>query len=488
MSTLEIASTAGWTYNGTGNLTNIGTYTNPDNSQKIKINSLTIYLGTVRGTCNTGTTATGNGSAFYTYIYINNIKSNLVEVKNVVGTLSSSKGSYPNRSETQPYSFTFSSDVIVNAGSSFTIKIKTPTSADSQVMALNGDKNNKGGQYMTLNYDSIPNISPVPSNLNLRVNSFGADAQNNREPWANCTVSANSVFTDFIIYYIANGISYDAYKNSISSGTTAISNDINIKDTICELYVKAKNNNSNWVESNHVIIDCTRPTVSELSLKVISSNVGTLYFKSDFNINYTFLWPDGYSGNPGEQSSFAVKNVYINKNVQLIRNTIEQYYLILYRESTPGNYNIGNSYTITNINTQLPNITLTGELFGTTLNFRAVADRVCNDWRYTLKNTSTGTTLISPILTSGTSSITGVLSQLEPNVQYIIEISAKDKNSNLTGYSNEITFKTTGCSRIFTKGQWKTAKVYIFNKNMQSWRAAVPYVYNSINKRWDICK
>ena len=487
MSTMQIASTAGWTYNGTGSLATLGTYTNPDSSQKIRINSLTVYMGTVKGTCNTGTTATGNGSTISTYIYINNIKSNTVTVNNVVGTLSSSKGSYPNRSQTSPYTFTFSSEVIVNAGATFTIKIQTPSTSNRQVLALNGDRNNVGGQYMTLNYDAIPNVSPAPSNLNLRVNSFGAGIQTDVDPWANCTVSANSVFTEAVIYFIINGVAYNENGTIYSSGTTTASRRIGIRDTVCELYARARNGNSNWVESNHVTIDCTRPTVSELSLDVVTSDAGALYFRPDSNVNYAFWWPEGYNNDPGGQGGSAIRNVYTNKNVQLIPNVIENYVITLHRESTPGNYTIGNAFSIRNINTQTPSITLTGEVFGTSFSFYASAIRTCNNWRYTLQNTATGSTQTSDTLASGVSSITGLLSELEPNTQYIIKISARDYNSNLTGYSNEITFTTSGCVRIFVDGQWQLSKVYIFNKSLQIWQAATPYIFNSSTNEWDIC-
>ena len=77
-----------WSYSAEGVLKKIGTFTN-NTSKKIKISSVELYLGTLRGYVNSGTVFTGNGGSIDTYIKLGGNESDTKTVSTVCGTVGS---------------------------------------------------------------------------------------------------------------------------------------------------------------------------------------------------------------------------------------------------------------------------------------------------------------------------------------------------------------------------------------------------------------
>lgn len=114
-----------WSYSAEGVLKKIGTFTN-NTSKKIKIYSVELYLGTLRGYVNSGTVFTGNGGSIDTYIQLGGNESDTKTVSTVCGTGGSGDNVWADTNSCQKYTFSIS-PITLSVGSSADLYIMTPS-------------------------------------------------------------------------------------------------------------------------------------------------------------------------------------------------------------------------------------------------------------------------------------------------------------------------------------------------------------------------
>lgn len=120
MATMYMTGTSGWSYNASGGYKEIGQFTT--GSKKIKINNISLYLGTGSGDFHTPDQVYGNGSAISTNIQIQGYAtSNNLSINKVV----TAHNGYPPRNQMALYTFTFPSDVILDANHTYIVTILT---------------------------------------------------------------------------------------------------------------------------------------------------------------------------------------------------------------------------------------------------------------------------------------------------------------------------------------------------------------------------
>lgn len=154
-------TTSSWSYNATGSLSVIGSYTNNSSISK-KIKTVTCSIGTAKGTFTSGDTVVGSGGEFTTYISISGTSSSSKTVDNVVGEAGPEGGTYPDKSQCSDYEFTFTSGVSVGPGETVNISIKCPSGG--LCLAYNND-----GSRLTTVYEGKPATPSAPSSDNLSV-------------------------------------------------------------------------------------------------------------------------------------------------------------------------------------------------------------------------------------------------------------------------------------------------------------------------------
>lgn len=114
-----------WTYNAEGVLKKIGTFTNTT-SKEIKISSVELYLGTLKGYVNSGTIFTGDGEPIHTYIKLGGNTSDTKIVSNICGTTSIKSIIGVNTSSCKKYTFTIS-PITLAVGEYVDLYIMTPS-------------------------------------------------------------------------------------------------------------------------------------------------------------------------------------------------------------------------------------------------------------------------------------------------------------------------------------------------------------------------
>ena len=459
MAQMNVASEVSWSYNGTGNLVTIGTFRNPSKSQRAEISSVTLKLGTVNGLCTDGDRVRGYGKPISTYLQINGTNSGSVTVRKVVGVTGSGK-TYPIRSQMTNYTFTFSSAVSVPAGSSASIKIKTPSSSNGLVLGFDG---NSG---LTVTYQNIPNIQPAPQNVRISCTDFTSTTIS----WK---VTTSSSATSCRVY-LDGGL-----KTTVGmSGNQATGTLTGVSSTTHSIKAEAMNVNSSWVGSNTVNVDCTIPPINNLRVVPTSSNKGVLHFTSTYNVDYTLTGSDGVqyaSGNVGKNQDPSV-------TISLKNNSNISYTLKIARTD---NTKITNSKSTGNVDTRVAKITLSGTAEGILFNFTATADYSCKNWYYVLQDTVTGNQNIASYNTGVTTTTKYTLDELVPQRNYRLYVYATTNSSGLIATSNVINFKVNGCGRVYDGGKEKVVTVYIYDSTAQQWKQYVPYVWNG--NEWVIC-
>lgn len=127
MPQVNATSTANWSYNGTSRLIKLGEYRNPQNLSAT-CSSITVLLGTGDGTFNYNQTVTGYGNPLTTHLSVNSdsgtYTSSDTTITKVIRPLRDSQGTYPDRWSCDPYTFVFSSAIVIPPYSTITIYIQ----------------------------------------------------------------------------------------------------------------------------------------------------------------------------------------------------------------------------------------------------------------------------------------------------------------------------------------------------------------------------
>lgn len=443
MAQITITYNPGFSYNGTNKEETIATFDNSNRSERVEISSVSVYMGSINGRCYWpgGSTSTGNGGPFQTYVLINGTKSEIITVNNVVNTYNTSNGgTLPYLDQTRSYTLTFNPAVSVPARSIATIKLKMPRSG-GQSMAYNW----RNG--VTVTYTVIPNIAPSPTNVTISCTGFTSNSIN----WK---VTTGSTATDCRVY-----LDNSLHTTKGMSGTSVFGTMSSVKSTTHTIRAECKNSNSNWVGSNTVVVDCTIPPIYNAKISPNSSTTGTLSFTSSYNVQYYL--DNNYLGTVN-------RNTNPNKSVSLKNNSLSNYTLKIARTD---NTAITNSTTISNVDSRVPRITVSYNIIGTTCTVTATADSTCNNWYYTLDG-------VRYNLPSGSrSSITFTIENMIVNHTYKLIVYATRTSSGLQGSSTPVYPEPKGCIRIFDGGNSKAASVYIWIPS-RGWVAAIPYVWD----------
>lgn len=465
MAQMTIESTSGFSYNGTGDNAPIATFRNPSNSERAEISSLVIYLGSVRGTCTWGTIAYGDGGPFSTYVTINSVRSSSVTVNNTVGTYTGRGGVTPDLGGTRAYTFTFSSPVSVAAGSSATIYIQTPSTSNSKVMAFNGrttyinGNHNPDGRAMTLTYTNIPNIAPAPSSVKIQCTDYDA----NSITWK---VTVSGSVTNYEIYRDNNRVSTQSTTSKTLTGTMT-----GVSSSFHNIYARAKNSNSAWVDSNVVTVDCTRPPINNASIRVITRNQGILNFTSTYQVQY--LLNNTLLGTVNANTS-------PNATVNLNSNSISNYLLEVKRND---NKKINNTLTLKNVDSTVASITLNLTVEGMQVNYNARASKSCRAWQYRVLDERYVQVKSGTITNSTVTQVSSYLTGLEVNKKYYLQVAAVTQSSGLATESNMVQFELKGCSRIWDGNEWTVGIAYVYDNDQ--WKQVIPYVWNG--NEWVVC-
>lgn len=469
MAQMNIESTAGWSYNGRDVVAPICTFRNPSNTEKAEIYSVRLYLGTVRGTCTAGDRAYGDGGAFDTYVNIGGQNSSTLTVSHVVGVTSSSSGSYPNYAQMTEryYDFKFEPAVVILAGTNATISIKTPSTANSKVLALNGKTTfsngspNPNGKQITVEYANVPNIAPKPTNVSIICTDYTAT----RITWkAGCSgnVTNYKVYLDDVIKY-----SQDTTANSITSSFSVSSSWHSIR-------VEVKNSNSEWVQSSPVYVDCTIPPIKDPKIEVTTTNKGVLNFTSTYDVRYFLDNTDLGSVKAGTNPK---------KTVTLKNNTISNYMLKVLRSD---NNKIENSRSINNVDSIAAKLVLNAQVQGTSVVYEVTADKVCTVWDYVVYDDNLHIVRNGTVTSkTGTLSIKGTIKGLELNKEYSLQFQAERKDNGVVSKSNTYRFETNGCVRIKVDNSqsWKIGIPYVYDNG--KWNQLIPYIWNGTE--WIVC-
>lgn len=463
MSEIKVYYDNGWSYSGDNRLNYLGTFRNPSSSEKAEINSLTVYIGTIRGECSWGDYVYGDGSSFSTYMKAGSYSSNSRTVSNVVTTSLGAGGYTPNTSQCKACTFTFSTPAVVSPGSSADLYIWCPSAGNNQAIAYR-----RYEPYgITVSYQNIPNKKPNPTSVSITYTDFTANSIN----WK---VTTGSTATSCEVYLD------DVYKGTYSlSGNTATGVFSSISSSVHYIKASAVNGNSDRVWSSRVTVDCTTPPINNLSITPTASNKGTLNFTSTYGVNYTLKGADGIT--------YATGRVDANKNpkaqVSLRNNSTQKYTLYISRID---NSKIGNSKSTGDVSTRVAVISLTGEPGGLVYNFTATSDITCNKWNYVLRQLSSGATSSAVYKVDDATSASGIIRNLEANTTYELYVEAVTKVSGIAAKSNVLRFTPQGFVRIASGASDGTQyTVFVYDDIDKKWKALVPYVWDGNN--WVVC-
>lgn len=205
MPTTSLSWIAGWSYNAQGGYRKVAEHTS--GSKKEKINSITVSLGTGNDLFNSGTALTGNGSTLtVTMRFGDSAVSNSQSVSNKVGHLGNSTNYYPDRSDLQSYTFTFS-DLEIPANTTYYVYISTPTTAEGTtgpVLCMN--------QAGTINYTEIEDVKYT---LTLNTNGGSVDPSSYTEV-KGTSITLPTPSKSYKLTYDSNGGSVNPSYNSRS--------------------------------------------------------------------------------------------------------------------------------------------------------------------------------------------------------------------------------------------------------------------------------
>lgn len=463
MSQTTINYNPGFSYNGTGNNAYIGSFTNPSTTEKCEISSLSLYLGSINGTCYWpgGTTSSGNGGSFNTSVTVGGKTSNTQTVNNSVSIRYLSQGNLPQLNDTKLYTFTFSPAVSINAGGSVNIYLRAPSSGNNRTMAYNYKKG------ITINYTIIPNIKPAPNSVTIKCTSYDATTIN----WG---VSVSGSVTNYEVYIDNVNKNSQNTTNKTITGTFS-----NVSSSYHNIYAKAKNDNSSWVNSNVVTVDCTKPPINSAKIDVKTSSQGILNFnsqsssdKSKYNVQYYLN--NAYLGT-------LTAGDTPNKSVTLTNNSLSNYTLLVKRTD---NTKITNSVTLKNIDSRKATLNLTLNVEGMNVNYNCKANMLCKSWQFIVYTQQNNTIVRTGLINSGsTTSVSSVLSDLQVNTPYYLQVTAITNSSNLSTESNRVAFELKGVSRIWDGNSWRAGVVYVYNG--KEWQQVIPYIYNG--NEWVVC-
>ena len=479
MPTMTLDTTARWSYNGYGTDKEIAIFRNPSNSLKATVNSLSVYLGTVVGTCTAGEVASGDGSPFYTWITISGKKSNENYIANRVGITSfGSSGTYPIRSQTIMYTFTFKdNEVIIPPGGSASVLIRCPSTSDVKVLAMNANSQKDNGKSIVIEYKNIEDKKPTPENVSIKLQ----DATSYTATSIDFVVTSASSATNCNV--ILDGktiVSNASMSNNRYYGRCSVTRTTNVNSGTHKLETQCRNGNSDWSGWVSCGVDCTVPSFigNEPSIIVTSQTSGTLQFKSNYDVNFTI----------GTTAGTAYKDTNYSGPITLSSNSIKNYALEIKRKD---NVKITNSATISGVDTTPPKITLTYELYGTTCYITAVADSECENWSYTCYERGSSSKIPVNIAGRG-KTITATIKNLDPYTDgkvYEIYVQATKTANKIQGKSNYVYPEVIGGARIYDENEpgsiedkYKSASIYIWLDG--TWRSCMPYIYD--NGKWKL--
>ena len=149
-----------WSYNAEGLLKKIGTFTNTT-SKKIKIYSVELYLGTLRGYVNSGVVFTGDGSSIDTYIQLGDNISDTKTVSTVCRTVGSGNNIVADTSSCQKYTLTIS-PITLEVGSSTDLYIMTPSLPEGSTGKVLVTQKSTG----KANYEEVQDTFTITYNAN----------------------------------------------------------------------------------------------------------------------------------------------------------------------------------------------------------------------------------------------------------------------------------------------------------------------------------
>lgn len=468
MATMNIDASVTWSYNANGGLKKIATFKNPSSSEKAEISSISLYLGTAKGTMNDGDTVTGDGKAINTYLQISGKNSNTVTVTTVINPKLNGNNNkyYPNRANfTTAYTFNFSPVISVGAGASVDININTLT--QPHVLCMNAISSKNNGKSISITYRNIPNKQSKPTSATISLQN-------------NTSYDATSISWKVSV---SNATNYALYIDNIRQkefSTSTLSNTSTVSSAKHTLYIDAWNGNSDHLKSNTITVDCTTPPIFNASITPTSINSGTLNFSSTYNIYY---YLDNKSVGTLTVPSIGT-NTKASKTVTLNNNSLSNYTLLVKRTD---NEKITNSTIISNVDTTVTNLILNYEIVGLTLKYVVTANKSCTTWKYYLKNNTKNISTSGILYTSSTTRISGSLPDtLIVGDNYTLYVTAVNPNNGLISTSNIVVFIVPGVARIYIpeKNAFVAATVYVYNSSQGGWKVVNPYIYED---NWKIC-
>lgn len=118
---------------------NFGQYTNTSGSSKV-LKSITLYLGSGKGTFTAGTTVTGTGGSFALRIYTGSSSSGNFGSATITNAMAPTSGGYPNVDNCRAYTFTFNNPVTVANGSTVQLWWETQDRNDNKCLIFDPDR------------------------------------------------------------------------------------------------------------------------------------------------------------------------------------------------------------------------------------------------------------------------------------------------------------------------------------------------------------
>lgn len=451
MAEIGIYPNSGWSYSGTGKELKLITFKNPSSSEKAELSKVRPRLGTVNGRCAYpgGDIVVGNGSSFSTYLSINGIKSKSQTINNVVGVTNDSN-KVPIKKDCKEYTFVFDPVISIPAGGSVDIKIKCPVGGDWSGGQCLGFDNNSN---VIVVYQNIPNISRQPTEAKIECTSF-TDVSID---WKTTT----RLTTDIRVF-LDSKLQLEKSTNGhvTNRGTFSVARNWDPEIGTHSLQVSARNDNSAWLDSDIIHVDCTYPTIFSAKITPVTQSTGILSFHCNYDVEY---YLDGkYIGQIKAQQD-------PNVTVQLSNGANKTYTLLVKRLD---NTVITNS-TVIGADTTPPVIVLTGKLSGTQYTITAKADSICYDWYYTFNELQ----IVASV--KDTDGFTATIPNLTPGEMYTITAYAKKRSNGIQGQSNTLTAEANGTVRLFEDNTYKTATMFVHTNGQ--WKMCLPYVKNNGN-------
>ena len=170
-----------------------------------------------------------------------------------------------------------------------------------------------------------------------------------------------------------------------------------------------------------------------------------------------------------------------NKSVTLTNNSLSNYTLLVKRTD---NTKITNSVTLKNIDSRKATLNLTLNVEGMNVNYNCKANMLCKSWQFIVYEQKNSTIIRTGTINSGsTTSVSSVISDLQVNTPYYLQVTAITNSSNLLTESNLVPFELKGVGRIWDGNNWHNGVVYVYDGN--KWQQVIPYIYDG--NEWVIC-